>query len=260
MTLEWSGSKADPQQLATEVYIPAKKGSLQPEMVASARRHGRLAYILEPSLQALLSEVAAGHPAIVLQNLSLSWYPVWHYAVVIGYDLDRHVIFLRSGPDSRRETALSTFEHTWARSGYWALLTLPPDELPRTVHKRSYLAAAMALEQTRQLNAAAAAYRTAIRRWPRNQTARIGLGNTLYAMGDLTGAEATFLQASREHPDSGIIHNNLAQTYADEGKMGLALDAARRAVQLGGPFSSTFHQTLQMIQQRIKAESRHPLP
>jgi hypothetical protein len=54
-------------------------------MIGAARRHGRLAYLITGP-DSMFEEVAAGHPVIVLQNLGLSWYPVWHYAVVVGYD------------------------------------------------------------------------------------------------------------------------------------------------------------------------------
>jgi len=255
MTLGWSGLQVTPEQLAPETFIPGKRGSLQPEMIAAARRHGRLAYTLAPTLDDLLAEVAAGHPALVLQNLGLSWYPVWHYAVVIGYDLDRGTVLLHSGPDKLRETSLSTFEYTWARSDYWALLVLPPDELPRTASETRYLASALALEETGQLQAAATAYRTALRRWPSSEAARIGLGNSEYAMGNLAAAETTFLQASRDHPDSAIVFNNLAQIYADQGKLRQALTAARRAVELGGPLHDTFRKTLADIQAKIETSA-----
>jgi len=255
MALGWSGKPLPPETLTSEVYIPGKQGSLQPEIIAAARRHSRLAYLLNPALAELLAEVAAGHPVIVLQNLGLSWHPVWHYAVVIGYDLDRHIILLHSGPDSRSETSLSTFEHTWARSAYWALLILPPDELPHTASEERYLDSVLALEQTRHWQAAATAYSAALRRWPQSQPARIGLGNSYYAMGNLPSAEAAFLQASRDHPESGIAFNNLAQTYADEGKLDKALAAAQQAVRLGGPFVETYRRTLRSIQQQQEALS-----
>ena len=258
MTLGWSGLHFTPEQLEPEVYIPGKEGSLQPEMIAAARRHGRLAYLLQPSLADLLAEVAAGHPVIVLQNLALSWYPIWHYAVVIGYDLDQRTVTLYSGPDESRQTPISTFEYTWARSGYWALLTLPPGELPRTASEERYLESALALEQTGQLQAAATSYRAALGRWPQSEAARIGLGNSYYAMGKLADAEAVFRQASRDHPQSGIAFNNLAQTCADEGKYAEALAAARRAVELGGPLADTFRQTLADIQATIQAKKVKP--
>lgn len=251
MVLGWSGLHSTPEQLEPEVYIPGKQGSLQPEMIAAARRHGRLAYLLQPSLDDLLAEVAAGHPVIVLQNLALSWYPVWHYAVVIGYDLDQRVVILHSGADEFRQTPISTFEYTWARSGYWGLLILPPGKLPRTADKERYLESVLTLEQTGQLQAAAAAYRTALGRWPQSEAARIGLGNSYYAMGKLAEAETAFRQASRDHPQSGIAFNNLAQTCADEGKLEEALAAARRAVKLGGPLAGTFRQTLAAIQAKM---------
>ncbi len=65
-------------------------------MIGAARRHGRVAYVIS-SPEELLVEVAAGNPVIVLQNLGLSWVPVWHYAVVIGYDGDADMVTLHSG-------------------------------------------------------------------------------------------------------------------------------------------------------------------
>jgi ABC-type bacteriocin/lantibiotic exporter with double-glycine peptidase domain len=113
MALAWSGLEIDPVELAPQVYTPSLKGSLQPAMITAARRHGRVAYPVSGA-NALLKEIAAGHPVIVLQNLGLSWVPAWHYAVVIGYDLDKAMIVLHSGITNRKATALNTFENTWA--------------------------------------------------------------------------------------------------------------------------------------------------
>ncbi len=96
MTLVWSGVSTNPDQLTPIVYTPSIKGSLQPAMIAATRRQARLAYVIS-SPQEMLQEVAAGHPVIVLQNLGLSWAPVWHYSVVIGYDLDTNSVLLHSG-------------------------------------------------------------------------------------------------------------------------------------------------------------------
>ena len=76
-----------PENLIEKVYIPERKGSLQIEMVATARSYGKLAYPLENQLKALLAELAAGNPVLVFQNLALSVWPQWHYAVAVGYDL-----------------------------------------------------------------------------------------------------------------------------------------------------------------------------
>src|SRR5690606_32243644 len=70
-----AGVDVTPEQLVPLVYVPQRKGSFQVEMLAAARRFGRLAYPLEPRLDALLREVRGGHPVLVLQNLGLDWYP-----------------------------------------------------------------------------------------------------------------------------------------------------------------------------------------
>ena len=97
MVLNSAGVKITPEELVDQVYIPSRKGSLQVEMLAATRRNGLLAYELAPQLQDLLLEISAGHPVIVLENYSYGLWPVWHYAVAIGYDLKKEEIIRRSG-------------------------------------------------------------------------------------------------------------------------------------------------------------------
>ena len=259
MTLDWAGAKVTPKQLAPKVFIPDKHGSLQIELVAAARRYGMLPYVLRPQLSDLLIEVAAGHPVIVFQNLGLPWYPVWHFAVVIGYDLAHRRLILHSGPDARMYMAMSTFEHTWARGGYWALLVMPPGTLPRTATERRYIDAVITLEQTGHEASAATAYRAALTRWPQSETAGMGLGNSLYAMGRLRQAQLAFLQVTHDHPHAAAAFNNLAQTYADQGHYRQALAAARQAVALGGPLMPTFRKTLVDIRAHLQRMQRKGL-
>ena len=62
MVLTHAGRAATPEALAPQVYLPARKGSLQAEMLATARRHQLVAYPLAPQLEDLLREIAAGNP------------------------------------------------------------------------------------------------------------------------------------------------------------------------------------------------------
>lgn len=245
--LNAGGSQVTPQDLTPEVYLPGREGSLQVEMLAATRRNGLLAYELSPRLEDMLREVAAGTPVVVLQNLGLSWYPVWHYAVVVGYDLEREEIILRSGRERRQLMQLTTFEHTWKRSGYWAMLAMPPDKLPQTVDEAKYVAAAIALEKSGKPGAAMAAYNSALKQWPLNLAARIGLGNTAHAQGNLPRAEQVYRQATLDHPESAIAFNNLAQTLADRKFYPEALRASRHAVSLGGAEQAALKKTLEQI-------------
>jgi len=247
--LQHAGREATPASLVPQVYVPARKGSLQAEMLAATRRHGLVAYELAPRLEALLREIAAGTPVLVLQNLALDWAPQWHYAVAIGYDLPQRSLVLRSGVTRRLAMSLDTFEHTWARSGHWALLALPPERLPETAAELPYLAAVAALERVAPA-AARRGYEAALAHWPDSLTAEIGLGNSSYALRDLAGAAAAYLRATLRHPGSADAWNNLAQTLIELGSRDAALAAARRAVALGGPRLRTYRETLEHILQQ----------
>ncbi len=246
MTLGWSGIAVSPPELTPMVYTASRRGSLQPAMIAAARRWGRLAYVIEGP-EALLREVAAGHPVIVLQNLGLSWAPLWHYAVVIGFDRLADEVVLHTGLSAERRTNWALFLNTWSRAREWGLLVLNPEQLPATAGEESFLKAAIGLEQAERFAEAALAYRTALTRWPGSLGAWMGLGNSQFAQGDLEGAAAAFRQAAAAHPQSGAAWNNLAHVRMKQGMMEEALAAAQRAVALGGPSAATFRQTLEEI-------------
>lgn len=252
MVLGAGGTHMTPQNIALQVYLPGREGSLQVEMLAATRRNGLLAYELAPSLNDLLAEVAAGSPVVVLQNLALSWYPIWHYAVVVGYDLQREEIILRSGLERRQVMPLTTFEHTWERARYWAMLALPPGRIPRTATEAAYISAAVALENAGQQKSAEPAYESALKHWPHNLTALIGTGNAAYAQGDIKRAEKAYRKATLDHPDSPIAFNNLAQTLADQQRYTEALAAATQAVSLGGPEQAAAQDTLEQIKKEMR--------
>jgi hypothetical protein len=247
MTLTWSGIPVDPETLTPEVFTPSLRGSLQSAMVSAARRRGRVAYPISGAKE-MVEEVAAGHPVIVLQNLGLSWYPVWHYAVVVGYDLEQRIVLLHSGITSQKRLSQRVFNNTWARSDYWGLLVLPPSRLPATATEHNYISAVVGLEKARQWQAAIKGYNTALARWPDSLSARMGLGNSYYALGDLVSAEAAFRQATLRFPTNGMAYNNLAQVLWERDNRREALEAVRKAVDLGGPLVEEYRRTLKEIQ------------
>ena len=244
--LAWSGLDVTQEDLVSQVYTPGRQGTLRSDVVAAARRNGRLAVPVD-TLADLLAELDAGHPVIVFQNLALDWYPQWHFAVAVGYDLNTGDLILRSGTDQRRVTRLSTFEHTWRRGDYWALVVLPADTLPATASELEVLQAVSGLEQTARIDDALAGYQAALGRWPDSLGGLMGLGNSRYALGDRAGARQAFAEAVRRHPDAAPAWNNLAVVLAELGYPGDALDAAREAVRLGGPSVQTYRETLAEI-------------
>ncbi len=232
MAMNFHGVRVTQKALARSVYIPGLTGSLEAEMRAATREHGLLAHMLAPNLQSLLEEIAAKHPVVVLQNLGVSWYPAWHYAVAVGYDLETEEIILHSGRHPLYRVPLAVFERTWARSDYWALVPLPPGQLPDDGDPMRVLEAAAALEETGHARAAQQAYAAAVRRWPNNFIAHMGLGNTFFALGNKSAAMRAFAAATQINPEAAAAWNNLAITLADLGCKLTAQAAAHHAVSI----------------------------
>jgi len=227
-----SGAPAEPGDLVDEVYLPARGGSLQAELVAAARQRDRLAYVVNPSLESVLREVAAGRPVLVLQKTGAGPWPGWHYAVVIGYDLGRGRVLLRSGTQQRAEIPLGRFLATWDGADRWALLAVRPGELPAAAEVRRLMQAAAGLESVGRTEAAALAYRAAARAWPEEPLPLLGLANLAYASGDLAGAERELRAAVRRAPDDVVVRNNLAIVLLAMGCAGSARYEAEAAARL----------------------------
>lgn len=228
-----AGVQVLPETLVEQVYVPGRKGALQQEMLAATRRQGLLAYRLSPRIEAMLREVAAGNPVLVFQNLAFPVYPVWHYAVVIGFDRERNLLLLHSGRNARLEMSLFTFERTWARAQHWSMLALPPGRLPVTAEPDAYAVSAAALERVNPL-AAQVAYKTALQRWPSDRAALLGAGNAAYALGQWDAAIAAYRHALELHADFAEAWNNLAQVQLEQGDTTQAALSIKQAIALGG--------------------------
>jgi hypothetical protein len=250
-----AGAKVSAEDLVPQVYLPQRKGSLQVEMLAAARRHGMVSYQLAPRFEDLLREIAAGTPVVVLQNLGF-FSSGWHYAVAVGYDYGPGTLVLRSGTLERDVLPFAAHEVVWMRSGYWAMVAVPPDRIPVTAEEKSWLGAVAAFERVGDARAARVAYRAFLGRWPENVNAHIGLANAHHTLGELAEAEAVLRDAARRDPDSAVVLNNLAQTLSDLGRNEEALPVIDRAVAAGGPaggpFSGAIQKTRETILERLK--------
>ncbi len=214
MVMQWSGHDVTQDDIASLAFSPGAGGTYLADMIGSARRMGQLAVEIN-NFDALLSEIGAGHPVIVFQNLGLGIAPVWHYGVVTGYDLQKDEVYLNSGQLDQMVMPFALFERTWRRGDFWGLVVLPPDDLPVSVSETKVLQAAAALERVTQFKAAETLYETGAAEWPDNWLWQFGLGNARYAQGDLRGARQALRQARRIAPDIPEIRNNLAQVESE---------------------------------------------
>jgi len=252
MLAQHAGLVVRPDELTAQVYVPGRQGAFTVEMLAAARRQALVAYPLRPRVEDVLREVAGGNSVLVFQNLSLPVYPVWHYAVVIGFDRERNTVTLHSGVTERLQMSLFTFERTWARGGNWAMVALPPTRLPATALPDSFMVAAAALERV-QVAAAETAYATALQAWPGQRAALLGWGNTAYALGRNDEAAQRFASAAREHADFADAWNNLAQVRLEQGRLKEAADAIAQAVLIGGVRAESYRSLQAQVEQQRQA-------
>jgi tetratricopeptide (TPR) repeat protein len=246
--LQASSVDVTPEELVSRVFVPARQGSLQIEMLAAARAYGRASYQLAPSLADVLHEVRHGRPVLVMQNLGLSWYPQWHYAVVIGYDLSNKELILRSGTIQDYRLSVKIFERTWKRSEYWAFVVLKPGEMPVKAEELPYFESVAAFERVGSGESAQEFYRTGLQRWPESLSLAMGLGNSYYSAARFNEAAQVYRDMLQHTPDHAVAHNNLAQVLLQQGEQEHALDHAQQAVALGGRYAEMFQATLKKAQ------------
>jgi peptidase C39-like protein len=255
--LRSSGAAGTPDELVNEVYLPGKKGSLQVDLVAAARMRDRVVYEVSRDMPALLHQVAAGSPVLVMQNLGVKVIPIWHYAVVVGYDLDAGTLVLRSGTTERRVMGMRRFMSTWNRAQRWGLVVLEPGQLPAGAQLDRYVAAAAGLEAVGRLDAAGQAYARAREQWPESAWPQLGLANVSYRRGDRQAAEGGYLATLALDPRNVVAHNNLAEILSDRGCMSQARAHAERAAALakGTTLESAVAATAQHVAGATVADS-----
>ncbi|SDU09207.1 PA2778 family cysteine peptidase [Halopseudomonas salegens] len=217
MVFNHYGLPVHPDHIKDRVYLPERQGSLQMEMVAASRERDLLVYPLTTRLEALLTELAAGHPVLVMQNLGLSWLPQWHYAVVIGYDLETEHLIVHSGLNAAQRESFALFMRTWERAERWARVLVPAGQIPATAEPLRYLLAASELEQTGRLAAAAEAYESAQQQWPEQPGARLGLGNIAWTQARKGDAIEHFRMLVDDFPELTAGWNNLAVALENSG-------------------------------------------
>lgn len=247
-----TGAKVTPEDLAKDVYLPARKGSLQVEMLAAPRRFGMVSYRIAPNYADLLREVAAGNPVVILQDLGGGVFTNWHYAVVVGYDYPAGELYLRSGKEKREAMPFTMLEYTWRESQYWAMVVMPPGDIPVTATEEAYLASIAAMARVGEPRAALAAYAGFLKRWPDNLPANIAMANTYHVLGEFGHSEAILRRAAARNPDSVVALNNLALTVSDEGRNEEALAIIDTAVRPEGRFSSAVRDTRRLILERLE--------
>ncbi|WP_372797454.1 PA2778 family cysteine peptidase [Litorivivens sp.] len=220
--------------LVDEVYVPGRKGSLTLEMTAATRRNGLLPYPIEPSLDALLQELDAGHPVLVLQNLAFNWWPQWHYALVVGYSENGRTLLLHSGERPYYAIDAGTFMRTWARVDHWGLVLTPLDQIPQTAAALPYLNSIDKMRQTRTIgnDQLQVALSQAALHWPESPSAQFVYANWLLEQHQPGRAVEYYERGLSLQSDNPLALNNYAYALHAVGCRTRAQQIIDRVIQL----------------------------
>jgi hypothetical protein len=215
--LSATGSPVTPDELTPEVFVPERQGSFAVELVAATRSRGLLPYETAPALDDAIAQLAAGHPVLILQNVGLRRWPLWHFAVLVGYDATTNKVVLRSGTTEREVIGARRFDRFWKRADRWGLVVLEPGDMPAAPDPTRYLHGAAGLEAVGHKSAARASYESARDRWPDSAWPWLGLANLSYGAGVLDQAQREYEEALERDPSNVAARNNLAETLEARG-------------------------------------------
>ncbi|MDD3592831.1 MAG: PA2778 family cysteine peptidase [Sulfurovum sp.] len=231
------------EELDARTLIPVKGGTLQIELMATARANGLLAYTLTPTFDALLRELEKQHPVIVLLNRGYAWYPLWHYAPVTGYNKKDQTILMHFSDRPHEAMRIATFKRLWERSSNWGVVLLPPEHLPATATSKAFLRSAYDLERTGLRDEAIIAYRSALKRWPREIDILFALANSYYHANKFTLAEKYYRELLSIEPKHPLALNNLADLLCHRGRQNEAMATIRKAVSDNSKIQSIINAT-----------------
>lgn len=212
-----SGVDTSPDELTPQIYLPERQGSLQLELLAATRRAGRIPYEIRNDLTRVFAQVEDGRPVLLLQNLRTRHFPVWHYAVLTGFDPTSEEVYLNTGTRQKEAMSVAKFARLWDWADNWALVVLEPDDIPPLANPESYFAAVAQFEAVAGFESAAPAWRNAIRHWPIQPQPYLALGNQAYAQGNLTQAASLFREGLKINAHNPSLANNLASVLGEMG-------------------------------------------
>jgi ABC-type bacteriocin/lantibiotic exporter with double-glycine peptidase domain len=125
MVLQYYGTSVTPDEIGRDLYLPARRGTLNLDLEFYARRRGFQTRAFEGTLAGLKAELRRGRPLIVFQDLGAGPWSIPHFAVLLGYDDRAGAVVLHSGTTPFRVLSYAEFERTWRARRGWTLLVTP---------------------------------------------------------------------------------------------------------------------------------------
>lgn len=208
MALNFYDGAYDQEKVATLFNIEKNQGTFQTELIHAARSQGFIALRLN-TLESLIKEIENGSPVIVFQNLGFDWYPLWHYSLVFGYDMNEEYLLVHSADEPNKKWDFKKFERAWKRADYWAIAINPPNKLAKTVDMMEHLRSAAALESLKYYKQASELYSLMLKRWPNNDIIYTAIGNLQTMQKNYKIALSSYEKALKINPKNETALRNI---------------------------------------------------
>jgi tetratricopeptide (TPR) repeat protein len=231
MVLEFNNQKKDLKELSSLTMTPGSKGTFSTDLITAVRRKGMLPLKVN-DIESLIIELSADNPILVLQNVGLSWMPKWHYAVVVGHDLNGPDIILHTGDKKFHKLDMRFFERSWSLGNFWGIVIIEPGKIAPSVSDLGHVEGISGLEQLKKFDKAQRAYTSVLKKWPKSLPALIGISNVLYEKKDYKKSVYYLKEAAFFHQDSAVVLHNLATAQNSAGFKSHARKNARKALEL----------------------------
>lgn len=121
--LNYWGLPVSPEAIATEIYSPSAKGTLNVDLVYYAQEKGFKAISYSGSVEDIRKKIDSGFPLIVFVDYGFWVYQQNHFMVIIGYS--EQGILVNSGKHQRQFIPYNSLLKTWGRTKFWTLLIAP---------------------------------------------------------------------------------------------------------------------------------------
>ena len=121
--LNFWGLPVTPEEIATEIFSPSARGTLNLDMMLYPEKKGMKAIYYKGSMVDIRNKIDLGYPMIVLVDLGFLVYQQNHFMVVVGYD--ENGIIAHSGKDRLKPIPLKNFIKTWEKTNFWTLWIKP---------------------------------------------------------------------------------------------------------------------------------------
>lgn len=240
------------EDVANHSFTPKLKGTLQPQMKATARKYGLIPYEIKKSLKFVLSEISNDTPVLVLFNVGLQVYPVWHYSVATGFDKTEQKIFLSAPKGNETWMSFDEFDTFFERGGSWAVVMLKPPLLPVSADEEEVVKAILDMYDTGAKESAKQAAISYLAKNPLSYLGAATLANIYFLDGDFERASTAYRQVLELRLDDPVMLNNLAQSLLRQNKLEEARKYALRAVNIDGLFVQECKNTLEEIDTKLQ--------